>query len=510
MATLAELVKSRRESGQGVFDSLSESLRDRIREKFDPRRILNQSGLLVALFPNLKKFVAKPVSTRIEASKVSPEINLNDVILKKISEDTTIAAKNSMVLPAMHRDFNVMRQNIAKLVKLEGVKPRVGADAWFKKSKFREEEYENKFKNKTVKVEKETDEIKKKISPLMKLLSLGAVGLGLSMFSGTASASINRQPGTGYTGAGGLSFNELTKEEQDRLLEAQFIQEGKNKPGSLVNRLNNPGAMKFSKWQESFGATRDESGFAKFPSLEQGKAAQRRLWEKSYGNMPIEQAVTKWAPDAQPSYTQSLYSAVGRPTAEGKVTSDFGMRIHPITGQYKMHEGIDIAATQGTPVKSTKEGKVTQVGFEGGYGNFVEVDHGGGYKTRYAHLSATSVSVGQPVSANQEVGKVGSTGRSTGPHLHYELLKDGRKINPNSPDFTKLSPISPALTVAQSKAPTLGQVSADVARLEQMKTKDKEILVKQNTLINGAGDTGNVQNNRNEEQTSKFIFDRVV
>lgn len=509
MSTLTELVKSRRDSGQGVFDSLSESLRDRIRERFDPRRILNQSGLLVALFPKLKAFTAKPVSTRIDASKVSPETNLNNVILQKISEDVTITAKNSMVLPAMHRDFNVMRQNIAKLVKLEGVTPRVKADMWFKKSKVREDEYENKLKTKTVKVEKESGEITKKISPLMKLLTLGAAGLGLSMLSGNASASINRQPGTGGT-SGGLSFNQLTKEEQDRLLEAQFVQEGKNKPGSLVNRLNNPGAMKFSKWQEQFGATKDESGFAKFPSLEEGKAAQRRLWEKSYGNMPIEQAVTKWAPDAQPSYTQSLYSAVGRPTSEGKVTSDFGMRIHPITGQYKMHEGIDIAAAQGTPVKSTKEGKVTQVGFQGGYGNFVEVDHGGGYKTRYAHLSATSVSVGQPVSSNQEVGKVGSTGRSTGPHLHYELLKDGRKINPNSPDFTKLSPISPALAVAQSKAPALGQVSADVARLEQMKTKDKEILVKQNTLINDAGGTGNVQNNRNEEQTSKFIFDRLV
>ena len=93
---------------------------------------------------------------------------------------------------------------------------------------------------------------------------------------------------------------------------------------------------------------------------------------------------------------------------------------------------MDIAAPTGTPVYSARAGKVIVSQYSGSYGNYIIVDHGEGYATLYAHLSARNVGVGAKVSAGQLIGKVGSTGRSTGPHLHLELRKNGEKIDPQS------------------------------------------------------------------------------
>lgn len=113
-----------------------------------------------------------------------------------------------------------------------------------------------------------------------------------------------------------------------------------------------------------------------------------------------------------------------------RIASGFGMRIHPIYKTSKMHEGLDFSATTGTPVYATGDGVVTKVEREQGYGNMVEVAHGYGYRTRYAHLSAFNCRVGQRVKRGGVIGKVGSTGTSTAPHLHYEVLKDGVKVDP--------------------------------------------------------------------------------
>ena len=115
-----------------------------------------------------------------------------------------------------------------------------------------------------------------------------------------------------------------------------------------------------------------------------------------------------------------------------RVTSLFGPRTHPVTGKYTNHGGMDIAAPTGTPVYSARAGKVIVSQYSGSYGNYIIVDHGEGYATLYAHLSARNVGVGTKVSAGQLIGKVGSTGRSTGPHLHLELRKNGEKIDPQS------------------------------------------------------------------------------
>lgn len=111
-------------------------------------------------------------------------------------------------------------------------------------------------------------------------------------------------------------------------------------------------------------------------------------------------------------------------------TSGFGMRTDPFLRAPAMHTGLDIRADTGEPARATAGGTVTIAGWNGGYGKMVEVDHGNGFATRYAHLSAIDVEVGQSIRIGQIVGRVGSTGRSTGPHLHYETRVDGDPVDP--------------------------------------------------------------------------------
>lgn len=112
------------------------------------------------------------------------------------------------------------------------------------------------------------------------------------------------------------------------------------------------------------------------------------------------------------------------------LTSRFGLRVHPITGVTKSHTGIDIGAESGATIVAADGGTVVLAGVNSGYGNCVMIDHGNGYKTLYAHMSSIAVSNGQAVSKGDTVGYVGSTGLSTGPHCHYEVWKDGSRIDP--------------------------------------------------------------------------------
>jgi murein DD-endopeptidase MepM/ murein hydrolase activator NlpD len=119
-----------------------------------------------------------------------------------------------------------------------------------------------------------------------------------------------------------------------------------------------------------------------------------------------------------------------RQPAPGPITSGFGMRMHPILHYMRMHTGVDIHSPMGAPVSAAGAGKVVSCGWNGGYGNCVIIDHGGGRTTLYAHMSAIAVTHGQIVSAGQRVGSVGSTGLSTGPHLHFEVRVNGSPVNP--------------------------------------------------------------------------------
>ncbi len=144
-----------------------------------------------------------------------------------------------------------------------------------------------------------------------------------------------------------------------------------------------------------------------------------------------------------------------------KVTSAFGMRRHPISGKHKMHTGIDYGAPAGTPVWAIGAGKVVTAGYHGGYGKMVEIQHTGSIKTRYAHLSVIAVRRGQSVAQHQTIGKVGSTGYSTGPHLHFEFLVNGRFTPPRSvknPSLKKLpESLMPAFRAEMLRADSLWQ-----------------------------------------------------
>jgi murein DD-endopeptidase MepM/ murein hydrolase activator NlpD len=124
--------------------------------------------------------------------------------------------------------------------------------------------------------------------------------------------------------------------------------------------------------------------------------------------------------------------AVSSLPVKGVVSSAYGTRLDPITGTPRFHQGIDIAAPAGTPVMAVAPGKITFSGRRPGYGNVVEIDHGDGTTTRYAHNSTNLVSPGQEVQAGQAIALVGSTGRASGHHLHFELRRGGKTINPES------------------------------------------------------------------------------
>jgi murein DD-endopeptidase MepM/ murein hydrolase activator NlpD len=115
------------------------------------------------------------------------------------------------------------------------------------------------------------------------------------------------------------------------------------------------------------------------------------------------------------------------------ITSNFGWRNDPISGQVRFHSGRDIKMAYGQDVRSAAAGTVTFAGERGGYGMTVEVDHGGGMVTRYAHLSSQAVAVGQTVESGQVIASSGNSGRSTGPHLHFEVLEHGRPVDPDTP-----------------------------------------------------------------------------
>lgn len=123
-----------------------------------------------------------------------------------------------------------------------------------------------------------------------------------------------------------------------------------------------------------------------------------------------------------------------------RVTSGFGQRVHPMTGRQTHHDGVDVAAPRGTAIPVGRAGVVVRAEKAGGYGNLLVVDHGDGVQTRYAHCDRLDVVPGQKVEAGQVIGTVGSTGRSTGPHLHFEVRIEDRAVDPSKPTYADLFP----------------------------------------------------------------------
>ena len=123
----------------------------------------------------------------------------------------------------------------------------------------------------------------------------------------------------------------------------------------------------------------------------------------------------------------------------GHVTSGYGQRFHPILGYARMHAGVDFGAAWGSPIIATAAGVVSFAGYHGGHGNYVRLEHGGGLGTGYGHMSRIAVTPGERVRAGEIIGYVGSTGLSTGPHLHYEMYRNGQTVNPLGTQFSTVT-----------------------------------------------------------------------
>jgi murein DD-endopeptidase MepM/ murein hydrolase activator NlpD len=148
----------------------------------------------------------------------------------------------------------------------------------------------------------------------------------------------------------------------------------------------------------------------------------------------------QWTSEGRTQWFEA--SGVGRQSAglmqpvPGRVTSNYGLRMHPILGYSRMHRGLDFRASYGTPIVAAADGRVSRAGWAGGYGRQVRLSHANGIATSYSHMSRIAVSSGSAVRRGQVIGYVGSTGLSTGPHLHYEMYRNGATINPRSVRFT--------------------------------------------------------------------------
>ena len=134
------------------------------------------------------------------------------------------------------------------------------------------------------------------------------------------------------------------------------------------------------------------------------------------------------------------------PLQSATLTSDYGMRVHPVLGGRRNHKGIDLAQPSGTPVYATADGVIGKAEWFSTYGNYIQIEHGGEMQTRYAHLSGYAVAAGEQVRKGQLIGYVGSTGRSTGPHLHYEVRVAGEAVDPTPYMVdTQLASVNPTL-----------------------------------------------------------------
>ncbi|MES2755441.1 MAG: peptidoglycan DD-metalloendopeptidase family protein [Pseudomonadota bacterium] len=174
--------------------------------------------------------------------------------------------------------------------------------------------------------------------------------------------------------------------------------------------------------------------------------------------------LVKWEQDGRSQWFEAngvgeQRGVMAMPVA-ARITSGFGMRRHPVLGYMRMHKGMDFGAAYGTPIRAAIDGVVALAGRSGGYGNVVKLNHAGGIQSAYGHMSRIAVRPGARVARGQVIGYVGSTGMSTGPHLHFELWRGGVSINPRSVSFT---------TVAQLSGQALAQFKGRVASLMAVK-----------------------------------------
>ncbi|MCX8053621.1 MAG: peptidoglycan DD-metalloendopeptidase family protein, partial [Armatimonadetes bacterium] len=207
--------------------------------------------------------------------------------------------------------------------------------------------------------------------------------------------------------------------ERDRRRQAQRLREIENLQVQLVYVRNEVAALATSKRRQ-------------LEAIENSKELyERALDELLAKSQEIEEEIRRIqsTPAGRARYARAFKGGLLMPV-RGCFSSRFGYRVHPITGVYKLHTGVDISCPTGTPIRAAADGIVIIAGWQGAYGYTVVIDHGGGISTLYAHCSRLLVGVGQEVRKGETIARVGSTGLSTGPHLHFEKRVNGSPVNP--------------------------------------------------------------------------------
>ena len=198
----------------------------------------------------------------------------------------------------------------------------------------------------------------------------------------------------------------------------------------VAKQFKLPLLSKITEWYENSFSEDTKVGTVTDTSSETGSELETSLYTYDDNTDTVNASLDLTAAEAVFLTSGKSVNSIKWPLA-GKITSAFGYRNDPFTGDYTMHSGIDIAANSGTPIKAAATGSVIETGYRaGGYGNYVKIEHSSGFVTLYAHCSAIKVSDGQKVSVGDTVALVGSTGRSTGPHLHFEVRLHDTFLNP--------------------------------------------------------------------------------
>ncbi len=264
-------------------------------------------------------------------------------------------------------------------------------------------------------VEQLASEVEKRNTALAMLIGdvKGAPGLASAV-----------KPRTDFNGFG-TPFQRIrsVKSDQDRLIaEAENYAKSRAERLRIAMRLAGLNPVNYSGAGEGLGGpliqAKDPRALAAVLDVDEDFAVRIRDASADMREMRALASTTEKLP-------------LSKPTDSGEKSSGFGVRIDPFTHRPAVHAGLDFAGGMGTAIHVTAPGVVSFTGIRSGYGNTIEIDHGGGFKTRYGHLSAIGVKIGQHVALGERIGAMGSTGRSTGPHLHYEVWVNGRAENPD-------------------------------------------------------------------------------
>lgn len=197
-----------------------------------------------------------------------------------------------------------------------------------------------------------------------------------------------------------------------------------------LQAAENPAESAISADSQGFG----DAQFARMMAASKDPQTRVPQLAALYDSLPKKSAESNTYKPAHPELVEGARPAgapAGLPLAAFRLTSTYGPRLHPVLGIMRNHKGLDLAAPEGTPIRATADGTVARAAWAGGYGLMVELSHGNRTETRYGHMSRLAVLPGQRVAQGEVIGYVGSTGRSTGPHVHYEILVDGRAVDPS-------------------------------------------------------------------------------